>query len=204
MGKQSNRLSFQCHVPSPFQLLLVSIFFLLKANPGVCFMISAERPSRITPLFSTAESAAEEAERLKEQARKLREEIEAFQEKKDNLEEEERQAIQKELDEKQAFIDRYSAVVPILKPDGTTVEENVQFPPTMGTDGDSIIKVFTAPLPLGIILGESEEIPVMTVVDEIQEGSNGEIAGGKGGDVDISCGISCSAPPPPPTPPEPP
>jgi C-terminal processing protease CtpA/Prc len=128
-------------------------------------------------------SPEEEAERLKEEARKLREEIENFQQEKDNMAEEERKIIQQKLDEKEAYIDRYSAVVPILKPDGSSVEEKVQFPPRLNESQNSKILVCEASLPLGILLGESEEVAGMTLVDEVVEGSNAEAAGVKVGDV---------------------
>jgi hypothetical protein len=162
---------------------LVVLFSNTYAWVNVDASFSRSSSSRTLALRSTPQSAAEEAERLKEQARKLREDIESFQKGKDNLEEAEKRRIQEELDAKQTIVDRYSAVVPILKPDGTAVEEQVQFPPTLSSDQNSIIKVCEASLPLGIILGESETIPGMTVVDEVAEGSNGESAGIQVGDV---------------------
>lgn len=135
---------------------------------------------------SEQQSAAEEAEKLKEKARLLREEIESFQKEKDSLKEDERRAIQAELDAKQTWIDQYSAVVPILKPDGSTVEEKVQFPPRFGSNESSIL-VLEAPLPLGVILGEHETVPGMTTVDEVAEGSNGEAAGFQVGDLVRAC-----------------
>jgi len=135
---------------------------------------------------TSEQSAAEEAELLRKQARKLREEIDSFQKAKDSLEGEERREIQAELDAKQAWIDQYSAVLPILKPDGTTVEENVQFPPRFSGNESSIL-VLEAPLPLGLILGEHETIPGMTTVDEVGEGSNGETAGFEVGDLIRVC-----------------
>lgn len=138
-------------------------------------------------LMATAEeNAATEAEMLKEKARKLREEIDAFQKDKDSLEEAERRKIQAELNVKQAYIDQYSCVVPILKPDGTTVEEKVQFPPRY-EKGQSKILVLEAPLPLGLILGEHETITGVTVVDEVGEGSNGDAAGFQVGDLIRAC-----------------
>lgn len=132
-----------------------------------------------TTLYSSLE---QEAEKLKEQARKLREEIENFQKQKDTMREEERQKIQSELDEREAYIEKYSAVIPILKPDGETVEERVQFSPRL-KDQDSNIIVCEAYLPLGIILGESETQAGMTVVDEVAEGSNGGASGVQVGDI---------------------
>jgi hypothetical protein len=146
-------------------------------------------PSTIRPkqLKATAEdNAAIEAEQLKEKARKLREEIQAFQKDKDTLEEAERREIQAVLDAKQAYINQYSCVVPILKPDGTTVEETIQFPARYAK-GKSTILMLEAPLPLGVILGEHETITGMTVVDEVGEGSNGEAAGLEVGDLIRAC-----------------
>lgn len=132
-----------------------------------------------TTLYSSLE---QEAEKLREQAGKLREEIANFQKQKDTMKEEERQKIQSELDEREAYIEKYSAVIPILKPDGKTVEERVQFPPRL-KDQDSNIIVCEAFLPLGIILGESETQAGMTVVDEVAEGSNGGASGVQVGDI---------------------
>ncbi len=135
---------------------------------------------------TSEQNAADEAQKLKEQAKKLREEIESFQKAKDFLEEEERRGIQAELDAKQAWIDRYSVVIPILKPDGSTSEENIQFPPRLQGIESNILKL-EASLPLGVILGEHETIPGMTTVDEVAEGSNGETAGFQTGDLIRAC-----------------
>ena len=137
---------------------------------------------RLTP----EKSAAEEAERLKEQARLLREEIESFQKQKDSLEEEERREILAELDAKQAWIDQHSAVVPILKSNGSTVEEKVQFPPRLECN-ESRILVLESSLPLGLILGEHETLPGMTTIDEVAEGSNGQVSGFQVGDLIRAC-----------------
>jgi hypothetical protein len=53
--------------------------------------------------------------------------------------------------------------------------------------GNSRIEVCTALLPLGIILGESEEFPGAVCVDEVMGESNGEIAGVKEGDLLRAC-----------------
>lgn len=150
--------------------------------------------SSSSPSADMAEASKVEAERLKEQARKLREEIANFESAKDQMVETERKEIQAKLDKKQALVDRYSAIVPILKPDGTTVEEKVQFPPILGKRGadsveeaDTTIIVIEAPLPLGILLGEDETIPGMTVVDEVVDGSNGQTVGIQEGDMLRAC-----------------
>jgi len=136
-------------------------------------------------LFASSSPSAEreEAERLKEQAEKLRTEIDGFQQEKRRLEEEENRKAESERAERQRVRDRFSAVVPILKPDGTTVEERVEFPPFRkneneeGKEEASFITVCESSLPLGIILGESEEYAGAVSVDEVAEGSNGAAAG---------------------------
>lgn len=177
---------------SSWMLLLIFAVLSGSTDAFLPFSSSGPRGSCVVSFMAAAtpESAAHEAEKLKEQARKLREEIEAFQNSKDSLEENERQTIQAELDEKQAWIDRYSAVVPILKPDGSTVEEQVQFPPILKDKGESDILVCEASLPLGIILGEHETLAGMTVVDEVGQGSNGESSGVQVGDIVRAC-TSC-------------
>jgi hypothetical protein len=133
-----------------------------------------------------------EAERLREQARKLRKEIEEFESQKEAMEQTEREKMQAELDSRKAVIERYSVVVPILKPDGTTVEEKIQFPPRLeelseGASGSSTILLCEAALPLGILLGEHETLVGMTEVDEVAPGSNGEKAGIQEGDLLRAC-----------------
>jgi len=98
---------------------------------------------------------------------------------------------------------RYSAEVPILKGDGSVVMERCDFAPRIkGDDGDgdgdgdddgekgrvqSRILAVQAPLPLGILLGQSEEMPGLTLVDEVVPGSNGAEAGVKEGDLLRAC-----------------
>jgi cell division protein FtsB len=153
---------------------------LLSAPVAAWVTPSQVATNRMTTALHS--SLEQEAEKLKEQARILRDEIENFEKKKDAMKEEERQKIKNELDEREAYIEKYSAVIPILKPDGKTVEERVQFPPRL-KDQDSNIIVCEAYLPLGIILGESETQAGMTVVDEVAEGSNGGASGVQVGDI---------------------
>jgi hypothetical protein len=171
----------------------IAVAVALLGNSARAFAPLPQRDGRTAASQPTAwlratseQSAAVEAERLKEKARLLREEIETFEKEKDSLEDEERREIQAEFDSKQAWIDQYSAVVPILKPDGSTVEEKVQFPPRLEGNESSIL-VLEAPLPLGIVLGEDQTIPGMTCVDEVSEGSNGQLAGFQVGDLVRAC-----------------
>ena len=159
---------------------MLAAAFLLTAPVAAWVAPSRVATNRMTTaLYSSLE---QEAEKLKEQASKLREEIENFQKQKDTIDTTERQKIQTELDKREAYIEKYSAVIPILKPDGKTVEERVQFPPRL-KDQDSNIIACEAYLPLGIILGESETQAGMTVVDEVAEGSNGGASGVRVGDI---------------------
>ncbi|KAL3914544.1 MAG: hypothetical protein SGARI_000067, partial [Bacillariaceae sp.] len=131
-----------------------------------------------------------EAKRLREEARKLRQEIEQFEQQKADMEQQEADQKQAELDQRQELIDQYSVVVPILKPDGTTVEEKIQFPPRLeelSGKGSSTILLCEAALPLGILLGEHETLDGMTEVDEVAAGSNGELAGIQEGDLLRAC-----------------
>ena len=170
-----------------YHLLLSALLAVSVEAFTVTSLQCFTRPTGLLRATSAEEqNATAEAEKLKEQAKKLREEIESFQKQKDGLEESERLERQKELDVKQAYIDQYSCVVPILKPDASTIEEKVQFPPRY-EKGSSKILVLEAPLPLGVILGEHETIPGMTVVDEVTEGSNGEAAGFQVGDLVRAC-----------------
>mmetsp|Transcript_33108 Transcript_33108/g.38553 ORF Transcript_33108/g.38553 Transcript_33108/m.38553 type:complete len:251 (+) Transcript_33108:108-860(+) len=131
------------------------------------------------------------AENFLEKARRLREEVEEIESQK--KEESYKKQLIQEKDERQEREEylRYSAEVPILKSDGEEVMERVQFMPRLkkGEDGSELSQIITvqAPLPLGIILGESEELPGLTLVDEIAEGSNGEHAGVKVGDLLRAC-----------------
>ena len=58
--------------------------------------------------------------------------------------------------------------------------------------GDTYIVACAAALPIGIILGESEDIPGAMVVDEVGEGSNGAAAGVEVGDILRAC-TACRA-----------
>ena len=145
-----------------------------------------------------AEKDDDGAKALQEQAAALRREVEAFEASK----QEESDKIDLEAREQQRAKDelrlRYSAEVPILKGDGSVVMERCDFPPRMTKipqDGDddaplSRIVAIQAPLPLGIVLGQDEELSVSqrpTTVDEVAQGSNGEKAGVRVGDCLRAC-----------------
>lgn len=152
---------------------------------------------RSSHLFGGIDSDAAKA--LQEKAAALRREVEALEASK----QEESDQLQKEIEEKKRQAEelrlRYSAEVPILKGDGTVVMERCDFPPRMTEipDGDedddaprSRIIAIQAPLPLGIVLGQDEELPLAqrpTTVDDVAEGGNGEQAGVRVGDCLRAC-----------------
>lgn len=143
------------------------------------------RTTTTTVLFMSSKKE-EEAQELLEKARMLRKEIAPLeQEKLDAVQEEERKT-QEERQIKQEIRERYAALVPILKPDGSTLEERVDFAPRWD-DGKSFITVAEANLPLGIILGESEDVVGAISVDEVADGSNGEASGVCPGDLLRAC-----------------
>ena len=147
-------------------------------------------------MSSRPSSPEDDALLWQQQAQKLRDEIEALEASKAKMAEEEQKQTQLLLDEKRDYLERYSATIPILKPDGTTVMESVTFPPRLIAETDngedtetpttvksSKIVVCEASLPLGMILGEHETLMGMTAVDEILKDSNAEKAGVQVGDL---------------------
>jgi hypothetical protein len=128
-----------------------------------------------------------EAVRFKERAEQLRKEIDDFERQKKAA----MDAVSQERYQEQVILEerkeRYSAIVPILKPDGTILEERCDFTPTYQQDGSSYITTGEASLPLGLILGESAEFSGRIVVDEVADGSNGQLAGIRPGDVIRAC-----------------
>jgi hypothetical protein len=136
-------------------------------------------------LRSSADEVPTEAERLQKQAEKLRMEVELFEAEKNAARIAERAKFEEEEAAKLATRQRFSALVPILKPDGSTVEERCDFKPKLGTD--SFITTFEVNLPLGIILSEDDQIPGTVKVDVIADESNAKVAGLRVGDIIRAC-----------------
>uniref|UniRef100_A0A7S2VE69 PDZ domain-containing protein n=1 Tax=Entomoneis paludosa TaxID=265537 RepID=A0A7S2VE69_9STRA len=137
-----------------------------------------------TGRFATSDN--DDADKLLSKAELLRREIDDFEQRKRAEEEEEQRQIDEAKAEKQATRNRYSAVVPILKPDGNSQLERCDFKPRW-QDGSSYITTIEANLPLGVILGESEQFAAATEVDEVGEDSNGFAAGLRVGDILHAC-----------------
>ena len=139
--------------------------------------------------LSLSMNAEDEAQALLEKAEKLRKEVESIQEVKreENQKlEEERQAVVKENEELRM---RYSAEVPILKGDGSVQMERCDFSPRLKSDDGKLSSIITVQtnLPMGMILGQNEDMVGLTTVDEIAPGSNAELAGVKVGDLLRAC-----------------
>lgn len=149
---------------------------VLRSQPSCAF-----KP-RLLEKFSSVDDMSE-AEQLRQQAEYLRIEIAAFEQGKLAVEQSERRKSEEERMEQDAIRSRYSAIVPILKPDGSVMLETCEFPPRH-KDGRSFITTIESSLPLGVLLGEGEgDFTGLVFVDEVASGSNGEQGGLLEGDI---------------------
>ncbi len=174
----------------------LALLMTLQLNPAFsfsqqhhqrqCNIIHSISSSKTTLLSSSNNDNNNIAENLRKQAEKLRKEVKQFEQKKEKEAEDIQIQENKIKQEKQNEYMRYSAEVPILKGDGSEIMERVQFLPRMKGNRSKII-VVQAQLPLGLILGQSEDFPGLTTVDDIAEGSNGQSAGVKVGDILRAC-----------------
>jgi len=165
---------------------LLFLCFSFSKSPSHAFVFSKLPKERLSSVFELEESAENVAEELRKKAEKLRKEVASFQQEKDETIQAEKKAAEQIKTEEEAIRQKYSAEIPIMKGDGSTVVERIDFPPRFKSE-DSYIETFEAPLPLGLILGESEDMPGLTMVDEVSKGGNGEIAGVKVGDIVRAC-----------------
>jgi hypothetical protein len=130
------------------------------------------RTSSTASLFMTVESNAptndndNSVETLQEKAKRLRQEVASFEESKKQVEQQKQQETAQMLQQQEDLRNRYSAILPILKPDGSIVEEQITFPPYY-LNQTSRILTYQASLPLGLIIGESKDVPGALVVDEV-------------------------------------
>ena len=119
---------------------------------------------------------------LRLEAEKLRNDVLALEQAKADQIQRENQRLKEEQEAQMMQRVRYSATVPILRPDGSTQEMTVGFPPFFANN-TSYIVVKEALLPLGIILGESELFAGAIAVDEVSPDSNGYQADLRVGDL---------------------
>jgi len=142
---------------------------------------------------SSSPSSESTANTLREKADQLRREVTQFEDGKRDKERSDQLARDTVLEKKRDERLRYSAIIPILKGDGSTEMERVDFQPRMkasavdGTSSSSVILAVQAALPLGIILGEDETLPGAIRVDEVVEDGNGAASGVMVGDLLRAC-----------------
>ena len=109
----------------------VHTFFFPNTFHSLNTVRSLSESSSLLRLSSSSPSSEEqeEARRLQAKAEQLRQEIASIEQVRDKEAEEERQQEEAIVQEKKERRNRYSAVIPILKGDGRTVMEQVDFPP---------------------------------------------------------------------------
>jgi hypothetical protein len=177
-------------------------------------LLNQHQRSTFLQLSADYDNNSDVIQALQSKAEQLRQEVASLQKAKQEALEVEQRQIEQELAEKQEIKSRYSAEVPIFKEDGRTVVERVDFPPLF-ISGESRIETCTAPLPLGMILGEYDGIddpnddegsddngdkstarasasstirrPIAMRVDDVAEGSNAAAAGVQVGDLLRAC-----------------
>lgn len=179
-------------LPPYFRAIIRPMVSFISILPWVVCFVARKQPfvpiggwyHRSRSLFSSETREEEEpsSSDLLEKAKQLRRDVESFEASKKASEDQQRQQVAAVKAEQVALRERYSAVVPILKPDGSEQEERCDFSPKW-KEGSSRITVVESALPIGVILGESEQFPLTTVVDEVGEGSNGGAAGLQVGDL---------------------
>lgn len=162
-----------------------SIRYLTKNNDSSSFPQNDPSPK------SSSESAANA---LREKADQLRLEVTQFEDDKQEKERSKQVARDEIIKKKRDERLQYSVIIPILKGDGSTEMERVDFRPRMTSGIDStepslpsVILAVEAALPLGIILGEDETLPGAIRVDEVVQDGNGAAAGVKVGDLLRAC-----------------
>ena len=174
----------------PIMHAKLSTILYLLALSQCCAFLTPFRSTRLScgrsqsPYLNLQATTPDDsnAQDLKQKAEQLRKEISAFEQTKSELEQDKQRQAEETRRQQQAIRDRYSAVLPILKPDGSIVDERIQFPP-YHPQGTSSILTCQAPLPLGLVLGESEQFAGGIVVDEVASDSHGAKAGIQVGDL---------------------
>lgn len=109
--------------------LVVALLLWRCASPGHAFLFAHGKARGRTSYLSSSSSGEDEARRLQEEAERIRAEIASFEQQKEEVAREEEWKQQQIQSERQNKRMQYSAEVPILKGDGSTVVERVDFPP---------------------------------------------------------------------------
>lgn len=162
-----------------FKIIVALTGLFLRMEPSFAWLIGHPCDTNRARRFVRCMSNDPEA--LRDKARRLREEVAQFEQRK---QEETRLAEEKQVEEERVTdleVARHSAVLPILKGDGSTVDEQIRFPPRF-VEPSSILVLETR-LPLGIILGEQKDAIGIVTIDEVGINGNGDIAGAREGDI---------------------
>jgi hypothetical protein len=122
-------------------------------------------------------------ETLRRKAEQLRRDVDRLEKAKEIVQMEQTEKEQQIRAEKEELRHRYSALVPILKPDGSTVVERCDFSPRRrrqdnninDDNSSSFITTVEAPLPLGILLGECDDGSIS--IDDVAAAGHGAKAG---------------------------
>jgi hypothetical protein len=113
--------------------LVVALLLWRCASPGHAFLCAHRkargRTNYLSSSSSSSSSGEDEARRLQEEAERIRAEIASFEQQKEEIARKEECKQQQIKSERQNKRMQYSAEVPILKSDGSTVVERVDFPP---------------------------------------------------------------------------
>lgn len=169
----------------------IALFALRAFEPSHGFAPVRVNPSRSIYRRSSRlpNSVEDEAQTLREKAEQLRREVASFEDSKREVKQKMEEQQQADFRGKEELRMRYSAEVPILKGDGSVEMERCDFAPRLKSEDGRLSRIVAvqANLPLGLILGQSKEMPGLTTVDDIAEGSNGELMGIKVGDLLRAC-----------------
>mmetsp|Transcript_1560 Transcript_1560/g.3292 ORF Transcript_1560/g.3292 Transcript_1560/m.3292 type:complete len:248 (-) Transcript_1560:187-930(-) len=154
--------------------------------------------SRLSSSLENIDGGVSDVKSLQQQAERLREEVNAFERSRASRIFDAEAATRSDAELERKEKERHSAIVPILKGDGSTVMERVFFQSVLEPRGiSSQILAVEALLPLGLVLGEHETIVGATSVDEVDGTGNAGSAGIMPGDVlraCTACQVSMSMP----------
>jgi hypothetical protein len=184
------RRSDHCHHSSIMQTTLLLAISIGLSSVSVSEAWISGNPIRKLPsLFAkqvTEDGDSDDSnmsivETLRRKAEQLRRDVDRLEKAKEVVLLEEAEKEQQIRVEKEELRHRYSALVPILKPDGSTVVERCDFSPRRrrdngnGNNSCSFITTVEAPLPLGILLGECDDGSIS--IDDVAESGHGATAG---------------------------
>jgi len=139
-------------------------------------VVTSVKSNKIQEDYKDAEADNDKIRQLRLEAEKLRNDVLALEQAKAEQLQRENERLKEQEEAQMMQRARYSATVPILRPDGSTQEMTVGFPPFFANN-TSYITIKEALLPLGVILGESELFSGAIAIDEVSTASNGYQAG---------------------------